>query len=104
MTTDERENHMPKTMNDLKGNPVVLDTPANVKVKGEKAMRKGVTLVRNDDKSVRVKTGKRGRPATLFVDEIESTRALPVKAEKPKPAKKAAAKKAEPAAKAEAKS
>lgn len=92
---------MPNTMTDLKGNALVLDTPANVKVKGERAMRKGVTLVRNTADTVRVKTGKRGRPATLSVDEIESTRALPVKAEKP--AKKAAAKKAEKAP-AEAKS
>lgn len=88
---------MPNTLTDLKGNALALDTPANVKVKGEKAMRKGVTLVKNDAKSVRVKTGKRGRPATLLIEQIESTRALPVKAEKAekaKPAKKAAAKKA----------
>lgn len=88
---------MPNTLTDLKGNALALDTPANVKVKGEKSMRKGVTLVKNDAKSVRVKTGKRGRPATLLIEQIESTRALPVKAEKAekaKPAKKAAAKKA----------
>lgn len=54
-----------------------LDVPANIKVKGEKTMRKGVTLVDNGDgATVRVKTGKRGRPATLAVESIEKARAL----------------------------
>jgi hypothetical protein len=66
------------TLKALNGEPVVLDVPANVKVKGEKAMRKNVVLTRDPDRAdvVRVKTGKRGRPASLPVESIERTRAL----------------------------
>lgn len=67
---------MSNTITDLNGNPVVLDEPANVKVKGEKAMRKGVTLKAIDSETVKVLTGKRGRPGTLAVERIEKTRAL----------------------------
>ena len=71
------ENHwkgkyMTTTLTDLP-----LDVPANIKVEGEKVMRKCVTLVDNGDgKSVRVLTGKRGRPATLPVESIVKARAL----------------------------
>lgn len=77
LTTNEKGNDMATaTLVDSKGNDVILDVPVNVKVRGEKAMRKGVTLAANDGESVRVLTGKRGRPATLPVEQIEKTRAL----------------------------
>lgn len=67
---------MAKALQDSKGNAVPLEVPVNVKVKGEKAMRKNVVLIENDAESVRVRTGKRGRPARLPVESILSTRTL----------------------------
>jgi hypothetical protein len=68
---------MAKTLTDATGATVILDTAVNVKVKGEKTMRKGVTLRDNGDgKSVRILTGKRGRPATIETAAIERVRAL----------------------------
>lgn len=64
------------TLKALDGNAIPLDVPVNVKVKGEKAQRKGVILAANGGESVRVKTGKRGRPATLAVENIEKVKAL----------------------------
>jgi hypothetical protein len=65
------------TLTALDGTALPLDVPVNVKVKGERQMRKAVTLIDNGDGAqVRVKTGKRGRPATLAVENIEKVRAL----------------------------
>lgn len=66
------------TLTDLAGEKIALDVPVNVKVKGEKAMRKGVTLTRDPESksAVRVLTGKRGRPATLDAEQIERHRVL----------------------------
>lgn len=52
--------------------------PVNIKVAGERAMRKNVVLIRREDKpnTVFVKTGGRGRPANLDVTLIERFRAL----------------------------
>ncbi len=57
---------------------LTLDVPVNVKVKGENAMRKGVTLVAdpNDSNIVRVRTGKAGRPAKLAKDDIQKVTVL----------------------------
>jgi len=55
-----------------------LDVPVNVKVTGERAMRKGITLTAHpsDPTLVRVLTGGRGRPSHLAVSDIERVRAL----------------------------
>jgi hypothetical protein len=55
-----------------------LDVPVNVKVAGERAMRKGVRLSAHptDDTLVRVLSGGRGRPAHLPVSSIEKVRVL----------------------------
>jgi hypothetical protein len=52
--------------------------PCNVKVAGERAMRKGVVLTPDptDSSRVRVLTGRRGRPSVLPVESIEKVRAL----------------------------
>lgn len=55
-----------------------LDVPVNVKVKGERTMRKGVSLSLHpsDSSLVVVHTGRRGRPAHLSLSRIEKVRAL----------------------------
>lgn len=55
-----------------------VGVPVNVKVAGEKTMRKDVTLVAHPERRdvVLVKTGKRGRPSMLAVENIERARAL----------------------------
>jgi hypothetical protein len=53
-----------------------VGVPVNVKVAGERAMRKQVVLVPLDKDTVRVFTGSRGRPAHLPVQSIERVRAL----------------------------
>lgn len=63
------------TENDVE---VPLGVPVNVKVQGEKAQRKGVTLIEdpNSDAQVRVRTGKPGRPGALPLDKIKAVRVL----------------------------
>jgi hypothetical protein len=60
------------------GAPLVLNAPVNIKVAGERVMRKNVILALNESKPgfVMVKTGSRGRPANLDVTVIEKFRAL----------------------------
>ena len=53
-----------------------LDKPVNVKVAGQRTMLKSVTLVPNDSETVKVRTGRRGRPMILPVSNIERVRAL----------------------------
>lgn len=55
-----------------------LNVPCNVKVKGERTMRKGVVLVQHptDPTMVLVRTGHRGRPANLPVADVERVRVL----------------------------
>jgi hypothetical protein len=55
-----------------------LGVPVNVKIKGERAMRKHVVLDvhPSDPFKVVVKTGQRGRPAHVSLDSIERVRAL----------------------------
>lgn len=60
----------------LDGTP--LGVPLNLKVKGERAMRKNVILREHptDPYLVRVLTGGRGRPSHLNVEDIERVRVL----------------------------
>lgn len=55
-----------------------LGVPVNVKVKGERAMRKSVVLTQHPEfKHVLVvHTGRRGRPSHLHTSEVERVRAL----------------------------
>lgn len=55
-----------------------LNVPVNVKVEGERVMRKNVVLTMHpsDPSKVNVKTGRRGRPAILSLSNIEKVRAL----------------------------
>jgi hypothetical protein len=55
-----------------------LDVAVNVKVAGERAMRKNVVLVQHptDNTLLRVLTGSRGRPSHLAITDIEKVRAL----------------------------
>lgn len=55
-----------------------LNVPVNVKVRGERAMRKSVVLGLHpsDPFQVVVHTGRRGRPAHLPVAKIEKFRVL----------------------------
>ncbi len=55
-----------------------VGVPVNVKVVGERTMRKDVTLVAHPERRdvVLVKTGRRGRPSMLAVESIERARAL----------------------------
>lgn len=53
-----------------------LRVPVNVKVAGERTMRKNVTLLPASGGAFKVLTGRRGRPAVLTADQIEKVRAL----------------------------
>lgn len=55
-----------------------LGVKVNVKVAGERTMRKSVILTAHTDRDniVLVKTGGRGRPSHLPVEKIEKTRVL----------------------------
>jgi hypothetical protein len=55
-----------------------MGVPLNIKVAGERTMRKGVRLAQHpsDPTLVRVLTGSRGRPSHLPVASIEKVRAL----------------------------
>jgi hypothetical protein len=54
-----------------------LNVPVNIKVQGERSMRKNVILTHGPTKGlVAVRTGRRGRPAHLDVAMIERVRAL----------------------------
>lgn len=55
-----------------------LGVPLNVKVQGERAMRKNVVLDIHptDSEFVVVRTGTRGRPAHLALASIEKVRVL----------------------------
>ena len=55
-----------------------LGVPCNVKVVGERTMRKNVVLDLHpsDPEMVVVRTGRRGRPAHLALSSIEKVRAL----------------------------
>lgn len=57
---------------------VPLNVPVNVKVEGEKRMRKNVTLSVHPDDSdwLVVRTGRRGRPSHLHPSQIVKVTAL----------------------------
>lgn len=60
------------------GQRLPIGVPVNVKVKGERTMRKGVVLTTHpsDPFRVTVHTGRRGRPAFLAIENIERFRVL----------------------------
>jgi hypothetical protein len=53
-----------------------VGVPVNVKVEGERALRRHVVLMPLDKHTVRVLTGTRGRPSHLPVQSIQRVNAL----------------------------
>lgn len=62
----------------VNGRVLPLGKVVNVKVAGERVMRKNVILVAHPlrENTVQVRTGSRGRPSNLPVEQIERVRAL----------------------------
>ena len=56
--------------------PFPVEVPVNVKVQGQRAMLKGVTLVPVEKGKIKVLTGTRGRPSFLTTEQIVKVRAL----------------------------